>query len=295
MINILKRIFFRLILILLFLYLTLFIHNNYWSENYSQTDIENAYSNSITWLITNEEKIFKEKNSMLWWLLIQSLELENEPRLKKLVDNYLNENYLFYVNTPWHSLLYDGSSKIDSLSLLASKIPEYSKYFVYGYTCDVELKNSETIRKQNNLNYCFINYPTSPTCFTHQLMAFRFMQRANCKTDIKLETHIEKIANWISYQLTFDVRVVDVYIQRVMMLIDSGNSSKLRKRWVKRILIEQLNDGGWSGFQPLLSIGNNKFIGFGSRGLAMKSNNSNFHATAQGLYLLSMLKNKYYE
>lgn len=65
-------------------------------------------------------------------------------------------------------------------------------------------------------------------------------------------------------QLTWDVRVVDVYLQRVLMLVDSGARSRVKPVWLSRVLKAQSKDGGWSAFQALIQVGPELAMGFSS-------------------------------
>jgi hypothetical protein len=276
--------------VILSLYAGLFVHNNYWNSDFSKSEIDIAYEKSVTWIYENREEISNKHNPMLWWMLIEALKIENDQKLRSVVDNYRQKNNQFYKQSPWRFLIYGTASEINALDILTSQLPDYNKHFIYGYSCNKELENSEIIRIQNDTDYCLKNKPISPACLTHQLMSFRFMERTGCEDKEITRKRIGEISDSIVTQLTFDVRLVDVYAQRVMMLVDSGHRAKLKDRWIARIIHAQLADGGWGDFQPLIPVGGGKHLGFSSKGIAIKSPHSTFHTTAQGVYLMSLLK-----
>jgi hypothetical protein len=271
-------------------YLVLLLHNNYWQIEYTKDDVDLAYNRSITWLENNSEDVLNQHNSILWWMLIESLSDEDEPRLRRLVNSYLEKSVQRYSHSPWHYLVYGSANQINAIDILISDLPDYNKYFIYGFTCSRALGESDPITDQHEVDYCLTHHPLSPACLTHQLMGYRFMQRSGCDGVNDLDRRVQKVSQLIEYQLFFDVRMVDVYIQRVLMLLDSGYFSKVSDRWIKRIIQGQLEDGGWGNFQPLLSLNGDNYFGFSHNGFAIKSPKSTFHATAQGVLLLTLLR-----
>lgn len=72
----------------------------------------------------------------------------------------------------------------------------------------------------------------------------------------------------------------------------TGAQDQVKPIWIQQILNHQLTDGGWSDFNALFKLGNNKSVGFSSRIISIGSEKSTFHATAQGVYLLTWLINE---
>lgn len=128
-----------------------------------------------------------------------------------------------------------------------------------------------------------------PACTTHQLIGFRMMQQSGCGDPLATQQAVAALQQRIHRQLTWDPRVVDVYIQRVLTLVESGAVSSVKPVWLQRILAAQHPDGGWGGIDPLLALPTGKGIGFDARGFTFAAAKSNFHATAQGIWLMSLL------
>jgi hypothetical protein len=93
----------------------------------------------------------------------------------------------------------------------------------------------------------------------------------------------------IKRQLTWDPRLIDVYIQRVLMLVDTGRGNEVKNQWLQNILNVQSNEGGGGDFQSLLALPDTRHIGFYSRGIKSGKPTDTLHATAQGILLMSLL------
>lgn len=107
----------------------------------------------------------------------------------------------------------------------------------------------------------------------------------------EVESHLAVLRDRVLTQLTWDFRVVDVYMQRVLMLVDTGAIDQVKPVWIRRVVDAQDNEGGWSGFQPLVPMWGEVSMGFSARVLGVQGNKANFHATAQGVLLISLLLN----
>lgn len=98
----------------------------------------------------------------------------------------------------------------------------------------------------------------------------------------------KKIVN----QMIGDPRVVDVYLQRSLMLAESGLFEAIKPVWLQRVLEAQMKDGGWGDFYLLSPTIYGHSIGFNSHRLRLLNSRqikSSFHATAQGIFLLSLV------
>jgi hypothetical protein len=263
-----------------------------WQNNRLATvmDLEErraVLENSIRWLDNNREKILSQSNPMLWYMIQHAARINGDARLKELFSNYeeryLKNNYdnlwrtLFYPNT-WVSVRYED----------IRNYPYYNQHFFYGLTCDEELGQIPSIAAQNDPAFCN-QHRLRPACVTHQLMGIRLLQRSKCGDQQILDATERTLENRIFRQLTWDPRQVDVYIQRVLMLAESAQPDVIKPIWLRRIAEAQLPDGGWGALDPLLPLGGNRYIGFDGKGLSPGKLRSNFHATAQGVLLFSIL------
>ncbi|MBR9805438.1 hypothetical protein GYB62_02895 [bacterium] len=229
---------------------------------------------------------------MLWWMLERSNQLLPSPELNAVVQEYRRLHGARYISSPWSYLITGQKPILTEPFAFVDQLPDYNVQFIYGFSCDRKLAEQPIVQRQNNTSFCWRYHPISPACITHQMMGFRFMERARCNAMPDLRDKLDTLSGTARWQSRLDFRVVDVYLQRVVMQIDSGFADRVNPRWLKRILREQGDDGGWDDFQSLLPLGSEKAIGFSGRGFKIGDTSSNFHATAQGIWLMSYLLGK---
>lgn len=282
------KLFVFLLVVSVAAYSYLFWLNNRADELLSDQEISDRFETSIQWLVTNEQNILKQNNPMLWWMIDQSATLTRDARLVELFNQYKSRYLTSQPNNIWNALFNPNYFPILPADI-ESRLPDYNVHFFYGLTCQSGLGNLSIVQQQNQANFCGKNHPISPACYTHQLMAVRFMLERGCgdpDENIQLARFLE---NKIRLQLTWDPRVVDVYLQRVLMGLQRPDSRSLVKPvWINRAARAQQPDGGWSAFQPIVNLGFSH-LGFSSRLIGFGHPKSNFHATAQGIYILSIL------
>jgi hypothetical protein len=244
---------------------------------------------SIQWLVDNESRILADDNSMLWWMLLQAGKRGGDPRLAMLLNKYLQQHAS--IKSGVWGPLFDGDrlAHIDTSSIIA--LPYYNQHFIYALHCAENLaRDIEIIRQQNDAGFCYQPaYFFRPACATHQLMGINFLRQQACSNAEAASDVVRQLQHDIVRQLTWDVRVVDVYLQRAMMLSFTGAQDKVKPVWIRQILDHQLEDGGWADFVPLVPVGGGRSLGFSSQIVALGSATSSFHATAQGVYLLTIV------
>jgi hypothetical protein len=81
-------------------------------------------------------------------------------------------------------------------------------------------------------------------------------------------------------------------MQRVLMLVESGAKELVKPIWIRHLVNAQRIDGGWASFDPLIPLTGDRYFGYGAKFFTVKkSPRSDFHMTAQGVLLFSMLNN----
>lgn len=172
-------------------------------------------------------------------------------------------------------------------------LPYYNQHFIYALNCAQGIADDVSIvEQQNDAGFCHQPaYFYRPACITHQLMGINFLYLNKCGLLPDIDTVIQDLQGDIVSQLTWDFRVVDVYLQRVMMLLITGAESSVKPIWIERILQQQLEDGGWGGFVSLVDISDTSSLGLGPRIIQTGQEKSDFHATAQGVLILAYLLN----
>lgn len=266
----------------------LIFDNNRITKTINHKEIDNSLNRSIAWLVENREEALTQNSAMLWWMIKRSSEITNDNRLLDIYNEYKSK----YINNDpynvWRKLFTpNGRTKINPDSL--NHLPDYNLYFIYGLTCNTELGHFDIIQRQKNTNFCRDTHPISPACVTHQLMGLRFRQDQNCGDKKVMASQEKKLQGMIKQQLTWDPRLIDVYIQRVLMLVDTGRGDEVKNQWLQNILNVQSKEGGWGDFQSLLALSDTRHIGFYSRGIKLGKPTDTLHATAQGILLMSLL------
>lgn len=279
----------------LLMLLTIFFWN-VWQNNISiapvtYADVQPHFNKSVTWLKQNYTRIENTKNPILWWMIKQASVASDDPTLKNIYTRYKKDHIDTHapnLSTPMFNKLY--RPRVPDISMLL-QLRDYQIFFFYALSCDAELASEPLIQKQLQVNFCSSHF-LHPRCITHQLMGLRFMQRYQCGFDEIVSSTITGLQDIVVTELVWDFRVVDAYIQRVLMLIDTGAYERVEPVWIQNILQAQNTDGSWDDLHPLFHIGDDKAFGFTSLLPAIKSEQANFHATAQAIWLLALLMEK---
>jgi len=284
------RILAAFIATLLLAYGIAFYINNRGTAPVSDAKLKQSYERSVVWLVSHRESILREGNPILWWMLGESARINGDVRVQQLVAEYRRNFDRSDPYSVWQAFFNPQKfrngrfSESEYISLV-----EYQQYFLYALTCSDQLAKEPLIAAQNDPEFCWSGARTiRPACVTHQLMGYRMAQRNQCAVD-NLDASIATLQKTIEKQLRYDPRVVDVYLQRALMLVDSGARDRLAPRWLERILDAQRQDGSWSDMQPLVPISGGRYFGFGGRGVTITTPASNFHTTAQGILLTTLL------
>ena len=269
-------------------YVDLYLKNNRKLEFIDKLAVSESLEQSVQWLVNNEEKILDNNNPMLWWMLKRSAEITKDYRIIKLYRAYKTRYIDSNLANIWRPLFIPYTS-INLNRYDLSNFPDYNLYFLYGLTCNKDYAKREIIQKQMRSDFCPTEHPISPACVTHQLMGLQFRIMRQCGDRGEMLSQSKELQDMISLQLHWDVRVVDVYLQRVLMLIDTGASERVKNQWVQNILNQQSADGGWGPYQSLIEIGGDKAVVFYGKGIKIVRPETDLHATAQGVLIMSLL------
>jgi len=276
---------FVVLLLLMYVYQTW--ENNRPVKTPDQSQLQTTLENAILWLYRNVDKILAVSNPFLWGMIQQAAEITDDKRLKSLFSAYNKRYHLESRQNIWRPLFYPGSW----VSIRYQDIVNWDfdkKFFIYAILCDRELGNIPEIAEQYDPSFCD-EHPITPTCATHQLMGFRFLQRSKCGDAKQLDNTVRQLQQRIRTQLIMDPRVVDVYMQRVLMLVESGASEMVKPVWIHNLIAAQQADGGWSRSEPLVPLMGGHYFGYGSKLFTIDQPRSHFHTTAQGVLLFSLL------
>jgi len=241
---------------------------------------------AISWLEQNRDRILTTGNPVLWYLIQRSAEITDDRRLQDLFAAY-DQRYLENRRNIWRPMFHPGTwvpVRFEDISGFSY----YNWYFIYAILCDKKLGDVPAISAQNDTSFCD-QHPFKPACVTHQLMGIRFLQRSGCGDPEQLRDKSRRLQDRIYRQLILDPRVVDVYMQRVLMLVESGAGKRIKPVWIRNLVEAQQADGGWSPHEPLLPLGGGYQFGYGPNLFSLSRPRSSFHTTAQGVLLFSLL------
>ena len=272
------------------------LNNNFGRSDYNSEEVEQAYQRSVQWLLDNEERIFAEGliNPALWWFIRRAALVSDDPRLVRVFRNYLNSQGA-RLNRLSEAMLMDRRLTDFTLTEMLrgthlGEIHYYNFLYAYAATCNENIGQSNFVRPQLETNYCLTTKPLSPACITHQMLGFRLMQLSGCGEPRQLEEKIRVTGEIVQRQLTLSPFFSDVYIQRLLMLFETGQQQLSRTRWVARFLDAQRQDGGWPGNWLLVPAGGGRYLSIGHEGVELGHPPSSFHATAQGIFLTAYLR-----
>jgi hypothetical protein len=264
--------------------------NNIQSPNPEKIALEKSFSSAARWLAHHKDEILNEENPILWWMVKQAAIKTEDKNLTQIYIDYEKKYLSPRRNNAWIYLFKpENAPPISSAEL--SHLPDYNQFVLYGASCSGSLEESKAVQSLLKVDFC-ASHMLSPACVTHQMMGFLFMRRSGCRNPESTSASILELQDKLVTQLTYDFRVVDVYLQRILMLEESGAHERIQPIWISRVISAQNEDGGWSGFSPLTPVGNGYYFGYSRTGIGISENTSDFHATAQGVYLMSLLLGK---
>lgn len=274
--------------------LVLFAGYQLWQNNKAvqypdRARMTESLNRGILWLEAHRDEILAQENPMLWWMVAQSAGLTQNPALSALFLQYEARYLKPNPSNVWQHLFYANATVPLDERQLSAVLPNYNLFFLYGLSCSWNLSQAEVIKQQLQENFCFSHHRYTPACITHQMIAVRFMQNRRCGDSAQTNVLVRALQDKIVAQLTWDARVVDVYFQRVLVLVESGAANRVKPIWIARVLEAQGKDGGWSGFQALIPIGSETSIGFSEGWVGRGTEKADFHATVQGVLIMSLL------
>jgi hypothetical protein len=260
--------------------------------------VVHSLEESISWLKTHESDVLNDNNVMLWRMVRDAADIGGDPYLNALY----NSAYERYRDSAWSAnawgpVLAPGTPMASDIRIgNVSRLPDYNKFFMYAATCSQRLASEAAVQQQMSPTLCSV-FPTmsnlfSPPCATHQLMGFMLMREHRCISTVDVDLRISLLQQRITRELNVDFRVTDVYLQRVLMLYWTGAANLVQPVWLNKILKQQQTDGGWSDQHTIAKLCGDQILAFGGYGsgfVTMRRAPSNFHTTAQGILLLTLV------
>lgn len=240
--------------------------------------IDKAIEKATEWVHKNETDILTVRNVALIKILQDCNALYPAGNLGVICDKFMATPA-----TPacWKGLI-NPNYDVQKWELNLAIKNEYidNKWILYAIAPDKAEITPEEM-------YLFARDKWNMWRLTHQLWALIHLRKT--QPNVNNEELIDHLCNRITRQLTFNLAVVDYYIQKTAFVIYSGHPEKIRRRWVERVLNNQRTDGGW----------NDRWLCFESRKhqirpvFSISRPPSDQHATVQALWLMCQVKYRY--
>jgi hypothetical protein len=183
------------------------------------------------------------------------------------------------------------SSAPPGIHFLPSDLPDYNVFLLYGLTCDKYLADERAVREELNSNYCPLFWIRKPHCETHQLMGLLWALKNRC--DGAEQGVASEVIRSVRRNLALDFRIDDAFIQRALMLAETGDwRANLKAVWISRILDAQLPDGGWDFDARVLPLTSSNYVVTEKNSITIRAPASSFHTTAQAVLLIAHILNQ---
>jgi len=260
------------------------------------TELREHLARANGWIFAHSAQVSTENNTMLWVFLWKAAQLDHDERLLAMA----NEFRARYTQGTLTQFFFDSSGSeqfAHKRVVLGPGWPDFQRLFVYGSTCNESVREDPDVQALLKPSGCdpHLMWLRSPWCHTHQLMGLLFVQKNHCEPSVETDQTIKAVQSAILAELRTDFRVEDAYLQKVMMLLESGRRQDIKPIWIRRILDAQRPDGGWDGTDVEAHLPGGKVLEWEGGRLYpfIKSQpHTNLHATAQGIYLLAMLSSQ---
>ncbi len=241
--------------------------------------LDAAIERCLNWTEAHRDVILKKKNIALIKMLTEIESLRATPIFSDIVSSFMAAP-----TRPrcWKRLV-DPNWPVDEIELNIAIKKEYidNKWVLYAMAPDKAKITPEEMDLFNPERW-------QGRKLTHQLDALITLRRTK-GANKELDELIEHLCNRLSSELVFDVAVMDIYIQKVTFVLRAGFPEKIRRRWVERIIANQLDDGGWNDRWFWLTSDSRRPV------FDFATPAGNQHATVQALAALYFVKYRYPE
>jgi hypothetical protein len=262
--------------------------NNRPAAPLSRPELAARLERGIVWLDGHGAELLADPNPALWWMLQTTNErVGGDPRLERLIADYRAK--WLQPGSPvhlWRPLFGQDTLPGDSVFGQSFQFAGYQLYLLYALTCNEELRTLDVIVAQNEADYCPALWIAQPHCRTHQLMGLLWGLDRGCPGATRAVAVGVRRGIWREEVLDF--RVDDAYIQRALLLTYAPSTrTPMNPLWMRRILANQLSDGGWDGAYPAMRLSATRSLLVGTAGITVRTPQSTFHTTAQAVLLLA--------
>ncbi|MHC4396751.1 MAG: hypothetical protein ACYS1A_13970 [Planctomycetota bacterium] len=240
--------------------------------------VDEAIVRSENWVKEHRSDILKRRNAALLTMLRECNDVKATPVFADIVKTFL-EAPQWHATRCWNREV-DPNWPVNvyELRMTFEKETIDNKWILYAIA-------PEQIKTTPEDMDMFAPEKWQRRQLTHQLYALTIL-RNNKGTNEELDKLIKHLCSRLSRELVFDAAVVDIYIQKVAFILRAGFPEKIRRRWVERIIANQLSDGGWN--DRWFCLGSGRRPAF-----SLKQPASNQHATVQAILALYLVRYQY--
>lgn len=264
------------------LYTGFLIYNNvsFYNDASFAKQIDKAITQAENWVDEHRIHILTKKNTALLTMLRECNDVKSQPIFEDIVKTFLNlphyggRCWKREIDPNWPTNEYEVNKIFEEETVI-----DY-KWLMYAIAPDQVRTTPEKI-------HLFEPDRWQRRQLTHQLFALTALRNRKGANE-ELDKLIEHLCSRLSLELVFDVAVVDIYIQKVAFVLNAGFPKKIRRRWVERIIDNQLPDGGWNDRWFFLQSGRRPILG-------LEQPAGNQHATVQAVLVLYMIRYQYPE
>ena len=240
------------------------------------SQVDAAIESAEKWVEKHKEDIVKGGNIGLLKMLSECDKLKSNPVFKDITESFMKAR----IKPECWKRLIDPNWPVNELELNRAIKEEVldNKWILYAMAPD-----KAKIAPEDML--LFEPDRWSGRKLSHQLDALTTLRQTKGSTE-QLNKLIEHLCNRVSNELFFDVLKID--IGQIGFILRASFPEKIRRRWIERIIFNQLPDGGWNNRRSCCVWGRRSMFGF-----YLPSGNQ--HDTVLALTVLYLVKYQYPE
>ena len=246
----------------------------------SLRQLDSAIAGGENWVSQHTLEILTEKNAALITMLAECSRVKANPTFDHIVKTFMQTPIWDYSQC-WKKEVDPNWPFLNKRYLNKAISEEYidNKWALYALAPDMANITPGQMRLFD------------PECWhgrqlTHQLFALTLL-RERTGANETIDKLINHICHRLHRELLCDIAVVDIYIQKVTFILRADHPNLIRRRWLERIVKNQMPDGGW----------NDRWLCFtsGRRPAFNSVPPANQHATIQAITALYLARYRYPE
>jgi hypothetical protein len=244
------------------------------SRRHFEERLDRSIRLATEWMISWPER----ESVTLVAMIADMAALSADQRLHAIVRDYL-AGPCHPPGDVWRRWL-DPNADVVDLTPEQLPVPDYQRWFVYALAHDVlEMPAAERAAMFDRDRHAWGSR-------THQLLALLLYRERVGRTP-SLDALIDHLCTKIAREAGWDIRVTDLYLQRLAVILAAGRPDLIKRRWIEKAMASQSADGGW--------VKNWHGWGPGLFAFTFRRLKPNSHTTVQGAWALYMLKYRYPE